>query len=108
MRWYGRLRREAEFASVRRTGQRASTATVSAYAVRGSHPTRIGVTTSKALGKAVVRNLVRRRIRGALDRLGPLASGQFRVVLVARPAAAQASYADLADDVASALSRVGR
>jgi len=108
MRWYGRLRREAEFAFVRQTGRRASTPTISAFAVAGSGPTRVGVPASKAVGTAVERNLVRRRIRGALDGSAPLAEGAFRIVLVARPAAAAATFAQLARDVESALGRVGR
>jgi ribonuclease P protein component len=52
-----------------------------------------------------VRNRVRRRIRGALDALTPPALAQ-RLLFVAKPAAAQASYEHLAAEVERALARL--
>ena len=103
MRWYDRLRRRAEIAFVRRRGRVASTPTVTAYLVEpvGAR-SRFGVTVSTRVGKAVVRNLVRRRIRGALAQL-PVPAKPLRVLFVAKPAAAEAAYARLADDVARVL-----
>jgi ribonuclease P protein component len=63
------------------------------------------VTVSKAVGGAVVRNLVRRRIRGALDGL-PVPARPVRLLFVAKPAAAAAGYGRLAADVAAALGRL--
>ncbi len=64
---------------------------------------RIGVVTSKAVGGAVTRNLVRRRIRGALDALDrPPAT---RMLFVAKPEAAAVPYATLAAEVAAAVAR---
>jgi ribonuclease P protein component len=106
MRWYGRLRRAGEIAFVRRRGRQAAFATLSAYAApEGSGPSRLGVTVSKAVGGAVVRNLVRRRIRGALEAL-PAPERPVRLLVIAKPAAAVANYARLAADVAAALGRV--
>jgi ribonuclease P protein component len=68
---------------------------------------RVGITVSGAVGGAVVRNLVRRRVQGALAALPPAAAGT-EVVLVLRPQAAAAPYATLAADVAEAVARVGR
>jgi ribonuclease P protein component len=106
MRWYDPLRRQSEFAHVRRRGRSASLATFTAYlSPAGDLRPRVGVTVSKAVGKAVIRNLVRRRIRGALDALtAQPASG--RLLFVAKPAAAAAPYGQLAGDVAAALARL--
>ncbi|MBD5635453.1 MAG: ribonuclease P protein component [Candidatus Eremiobacteraeota bacterium] len=102
MRWYGRLRRSGEIAFVRRRGRRSGYAGFSVFAVAGAPPSRIGVTVSKAIGGAAVRNLVRRRIRGALDAL-PAAGPGARILFVAKPAAATLPFGRLASDVAAAL-----
>jgi len=62
----------------------------------------VAVTVSKAVGSAVARNRVRRRVRGALDALPPPAAG-LRLLFVAKTGAAAAPYAVLAADVAAAL-----
>lgn len=106
MRWYGRLRRSSDIAFVRRRGRQASSSCLVAYGSSGHQPeTIVAVTVAKTVGGAVVRNRVRRRIRGALDALAPLAAGQ-RLLFVAKPAAAEASYERLATEVERALARL--
>jgi ribonuclease P protein component len=57
--------------------------------------TRAGITVSGRVGKAVVRNKVRRRLREALRaRLKQLQPG-LDVLVIARPAAARATWAEL-------------
>lgn len=104
MRWYRSLRRTSDFAQLRRRGRRLASDSLAAYGLPGAlgRP-EIGVTVSKAVGGAVVRNLVRRRIRGALDALSASRPTGGKLLLVARPAAALAPYGRLAGDVASAL-----
>jgi ribonuclease P protein component len=106
VRWYASLRRSGEIAFVRRRGVRAGTETLAAHtaAARGG-PARIAITVSKAVGGAVVRNRVKRRIKGALDRLPAPAHG-LRVVIVARPVAAAVSYDRLARDVSEIMARL--
>ena len=107
MRWYERLRRAAEITYVRRRGRAASGATLVAFVAEGrGSRSRVAVSVSSQVGGAVVRNLIRRRIRGALDALPPVAT-PFRALFVAKPAAAGAAYGDLAQDVAKALGRLG-
>jgi ribonuclease P protein component len=105
VRWYESLRRQSDFIAVRRRGRRANFPTLAAYALDGSGASRIGVTVSKAVGGAVVRNLVRRRIQGALDGATP-GPAALRLVLVAKPEAASEPYERLARDVAAALARL--
>jgi ribonuclease P protein component len=73
---------------------------------------RIAVVVSRKVGKAVVRNRVRRRLREAL--LALLRSGDERVsrwpssfdlLVIVRPSAAEAGYAELSRGLASALDR---
>jgi len=59
---------------------------------------RAGFVTSKRLGRAVVRNRVRRRLRDVVrTQQGRLREG-FWFVVIARPAAARASYQVLKDE----------
>jgi len=106
LRWYDRLRRSSEIAFVRKRGRRAVTATFSAYAVPAQRQgAQVAVTVSKAVGSAVVRNRVRRRIRGALDAL-PAPARPLCVLFVAKAGAGESPYARLSADVSSALGRL--
>jgi ribonuclease P protein component len=107
VRWYDSLRRQADIAYVRRRGKRVSSATFIAYiAVMRSLPPCVGITVSKAVGKAVVRNRVRRRLRGALDMLGPVLPARTGLLLVVRSEAALASYDRLVEDIARVMRAV--
>lgn len=69
--------------------------------------TRYGISTGRRVGSAVVRNTVRRRLRAILRRLeGQVAVG-WDILLVARPAAAQASQAELDEALVRMMSSAG-
>ena len=69
--------------------------------------TRVGITVSGRVGKAVVRNRVRRRLRemlrARLDRL-PVDSD---IVVTARPSSATASWAELCEALDKVMARAG-
>ncbi|MEW2444811.1 ribonuclease P protein component [Micromonospora marina] len=119
-----RLRRSSDFAAAVRGGRRVgrgavvvhltlpgsigTTATPSPEPARSSGaetsaPSRAGFVVSKAVGGAVVRNKVRRRLRHLVrERLAELPAGTTLVVR-ALPAAADATYARLGADLDAAL-----
>jgi ribonuclease P protein component len=69
-------------------------------------PARAGFVVSKAVGNAVIRNRVKRRLRHlAREHLQTL-PGSAVLVVRALPAAGEASYNDLGADLAGALARV--
>ena len=74
----------------------------------GDRPPRVGLVVSRSVGSAVVRNRVKRRLRHLvrehLDRL-PRSSV---LVIRALPAAADATFTELAGDLARCLERAGR
>ena len=73
-------------------------------ALRTNEPiTRFGLTTSKAIGNAVTRNRVRRRMREAIGSLG-FASG-WDIVFNSRVQIAQASYAQIREAMSKLLER---
>jgi ribonuclease P protein component len=67
----------------------------------------VGLVVSKAVGNAVVRHRVSRRLRHVVGPLVPRLATGTAVVLRALPAAATATSAELAADVGSALRRLG-
>lgn len=68
---------------------------------------RIGFVVSRAVGPAVTRNLVKRRLRHlARARVGVLPTGSMLVVR-ALPSAASAGHEELAEELDRCLSKVG-
>ena len=65
------------------------------YRGNGLERTRFGISTSRRLGNAVVRNRQRRRLRTILRGIAPDIASGWDVLLVLRPAAATASQVEL-------------
>lgn len=103
-----RLRRSSEFATAIRRGRRAGRGSLVVHlavadeAAPATQP-RAGFVVPKAVGHAVTRNKVRRRLRHLVrERLPELPPGTLLVVR-ALPGAAAASYAQLGMDLDGAL-----
>ena len=86
-----RLRRREEFSAVHRRGRSwANALLVLRVLPNGLARSRVGFSISKRVGKAVVRNQIRRRLREAVRALPP--RGGNDVVVIARGPAARADY----------------
>jgi len=68
-------------------------------------PVRFGFIVAKTVGNAVVRNRVRRRLKSIAAELVPTVPSGTDIVVRALPAASQASWTTLRDQLADALSR---
>lgn len=100
------MRRPADFASVMRRGRRTGNETVVVYlALTGDAHSVAGFAVSRAVGGAVTRNLVTRRLRAILAELLPTLPTGSRVVVRALPASASASFDGLRNAVSDAVSR---
>lgn len=101
-----RLTRSADFERVRKHGRSWAHPLLIFSAVRNELDcTRFGFIVSRRVGKAVVRNRVKRRLREAMrHHLNELPPG-WDVVLVARPPIAEARFADIDNALAQALGR---
>ena len=90
------LRSASDFAAVGRSDVIRSDSRISARFVRtGRDGTRFGISTSRRLGGAVVRNRIRRRIRESLRALSPRVAPGFDILLVARQGSITASQLEL-------------
>jgi len=103
-----RMRRREEFSAAVRAGRRAARGAVVVHVTNpapgaNDGPARAGLVIPKAVGGAVVRNKVRRRLRHLLRaRLGEFPPGSS-VVVRALPAAAGCPYRRLETDLDAAL-----
>jgi ribonuclease P protein component len=113
-----RLRAATDFRHAVRRGRRAGGPLLVVHLVTpyvdkatnrySNESARVGFVVSKAVGPAVTRNRVKRRLRHLMrDRVGSLGQGSLLVVR-AQPAAAAASSADLAAELDRCLERVVR
>jgi len=103
MRAWESLTRRGDFARVQRRGRRSAAAAFVVLAVPGRERTRVGITVSSAVGNAVVRNRLRRRVRAVLDRSVLKSAPARDIVIIARPAAAALPFLDLARELDAAL-----
>ena len=103
-----RLTGSARFSLAIRTGRRAGSGTLVVHLARpeSEDPARIGFVVNRAVGNAVTRNRVKRRLRQLVrDHSETLPSGSLLVVRALPPSAA-ASYSELRSDLARCLTRV--
>jgi ribonuclease P protein component len=103
-----RMRTSEEFRQTIRFGKRASRPTLVAHVMPGgTGHTSVGFVVSKAVGPAVVRNRVKRRLRHLMRaRIDQLPAGS-RLVIRALPASAQQPASTLAADLDAALTKSG-
>jgi ribonuclease P protein component len=103
-----RLTGAEAFSTTVRAGGRTGSSTLVVHLMLSSDtlPPRVGVVVSRAVGDAVTRNRVKRRLRHAVaPHLGELPDGAM-LVLRALPPAASADFGDLAADLDRSLRRV--
>ncbi|WP_433827849.1 ribonuclease P protein component [Actinoplanes sp. CA-015351] len=107
-----RLRRSTDFAAAIRGGRRAGRGTLVVHLLieepAFASTARAGFVVSKAVGNAVTRNKVRRRLRHLVrSHLAELPEGASLVVR-ALPPSAEAEYATLASDLEGAIATARR
>ena len=91
-----RLRSTRDFARIHREGRSLAHPLLILRVLASPGNQRLGIVASKKVGGAVVRNRVRRRIRELVRQRLPHWYSEFDVVLIVRPAAAVAEFAELA------------
>lgn len=103
-----RLRKHAQFCRVQSKGRRiGGKFLLVIFAPSAFLDVRFGLTVSKRVGNAVVRNRVKRRLRDILRHHKTLLSG-LDVVWIAKAEAASASHAMLQADILDLMDRIVR
>ena len=97
------LKKNAQFQYVYRRGKGISDAVLTLIHVK-NRQTRVGFVISRKIGKAVLRNRIKRRLRACFTPLLPSLEKGYYVVVV-RKNAADAAYRDLEHSVLSLLRR---
>ena len=105
-----RVTRGADYRQTVRAGRRVGGALCITHAVSRvpGDDARFGFIISKAVGNAVTRNRVRRRMKAIVERRLHSGISGVDVVFRALPASADASFADLEREITRALDRIDR
>jgi len=110
MRPYVSLRGRREFATTMRRGASASAPVLTLHAfspAKAAGAPKVGVIVTRKVGKAVVRNRLRRRCKAILEAL--LAPDDARwFVVTCKPAAAQARFDELRRQLSGTLPKAAR
>jgi ribonuclease P protein component len=100
--------RPSDFDALQRDGVSSGTPIVAVRARRTDHPeTRFGISTSRQIGSAVVRNRARRRIREILRASLPSVEPGWDVLVVARPQIVGVDQVELAATLGRLLRKRG-
>lgn len=106
-----RIRRRREFVAISKSGfcLRSGSVVVQCM-INGLDHVRVGVTASRKVGNAVVRNRCKRRLRAAADSLvkdGGMLSG-VDYVLIARKTTSSVAWSKLTQDVSSCVTALNK
>lgn len=102
-----RLVRAEDYRNTVRRGRRSGTGNTVVYVIHRAEATvpRFGFIVSKAVGNAVIRNTIRRRLKSVCRALVDTVGADTDMVIRALPTATDASWAQLHDEVAGAVAR---
>ena len=90
-----RIRRRGEFLAIGRIGERRHTEHFVLLARPRTGASRLGLTVSRKVGGAVVRNLVKRRVRGIFRRDPARLLPESDLIVIAKPGAGAVTSRDI-------------
>ena len=103
-----RLTRTKDFARVKKEGKsRHHKLAVLVFIPNNKEYSRAAFVASKAVGNAVIRNLIKRRMKACVANSWSNIKSGWDLVLYARTAGAMASYSDLQEGISVLLSNAG-
>lgn len=103
-----RLKKNYQFNYIYRKGKAVGNSLMTVhYASNGNGKLKIGFSIPKKFGKAVRRNLVKRRLKHAFSLILPEVDKNFNYIITPKPAADPASYEDLSNSLSALLYKCG-
>ena len=103
-----RLRKRKEFAYLYNNGTAKHTAHLTlVYLTCKNRPLKIGFSISKKIGKAHLRNLIKRRLRAIFRELVPNLPDNHNVVVIAKAGVVDLSFAQLKVEVNQLIDKSG-
>lgn len=101
-----RITQGRDFSSIYKSGKRIGGRFIIVFFRPGKEKnTRVGFVVSKKVGKAVIRNRVKRRLRGMWREIMPGLKGTFDIVINARPSISESSCEELREDLLYTLKK---
>ncbi|MEW6272445.1 MAG: ribonuclease P protein component [Thermodesulfobacteriota bacterium] len=102
-----RVRKRRDFLRVQSAGRRVPTRHfLVVHLVDGEGPARLGITVTKKIGNAVVRNRVKRSVRESFRACRTALASGTSVVVIARDGAGKLSAREAAGELAPAFARI--
>lgn len=103
-----RVRKRREFLQIQNAGRRVSTRHfLVVYVCSGGGPPRLGITVTKKIGNAVVRNRVKRAVRETFRRNSTMLRRGASMVVIARDGSASLGVNATADELLPAMRSIG-
>ena len=103
-----RLKRRAAFQYVYKKGEKTSGRDLLLLSARSREGLKIGLSVSKKVGKAVIRNRVKRLLREAILPIEDSIDRGYMYVIIAHPSLATRSYGEVCEAVRAAFLRAGK
>ena len=103
-----RLKRRSAFNYVYKKGEKSSARNLLLLYTKSRNGIKIGISVSKKVGGAVVRNRVKRLIREGINNIFPQIKGGYTYVIVAKSTASECDYYAMCEDVKIIFERAGK
>ena len=103
-----RLKKRAAFTYVYKRGERTGSRHLLLLSARSTEGLKVGLSVSKKVGKAVVRNRVKRLLREAVSAVESRLDASRMYVIVAHPSVVELGYGEMCAEVEKIFFRAGR
>lgn len=103
-----RLKKNKHFNYIYKHGKSVATKQLTLVFVKAKvKPFKVGFSVSNKVGKAVVRNKTKRRMREAFASIIPIVDRRYNYIFVAKPAMADMNYLDIKNLMQSLVKKAG-
>lgn len=103
-----RLKKNKHFNYIYKKGQGVSLEDMSVVYIKAkTKPFKVGFSVSNKVGKAVVRNKVKRRMREAFVQIMPLVDRRYNYIFIAKPNIADKDFFDIKQNMLLLLKKAG-